>query len=133
VHRGAAAAIAGGSGGDSVAARSRGENQHTQANENPANATRFIVTGVLPMIVVSTGLATFEVPNCAWHVPRARRRKIEDQRTVTLKSVLKAVVRADAPTKNATAFEGRTRDLAGMSAAIHGGMQVRTERALEAQ
>jgi hypothetical protein len=36
---------------------------------------------------------------------------------VTLKSVLKAVVRAGAPTKNATAVEGWTRDLAGMSTA----------------
>jgi hypothetical protein len=85
------------------------------------------------MIVVGTGLATFEMPNCAWHVPRARRREIEAERTVTLKSVLKAVVRDRAPTKNATAVEGRTRDLAGMSTAIHGGMDLRDGRAPEAQ
>jgi hypothetical protein len=85
------------------------------------------------MIVVSTGLATFEMPNCASHVPRARRREIEAERTVTLKSVPKAVVRTGAPTKNATGVEGRTRDLAGMSTALHGGMHVRNGRVSEAQ
>jgi hypothetical protein len=85
------------------------------------------------MIVVSTGLATFEMPNCAWHVPHARRREIEAERDVAPTSVLKAVVRTGAPTKNTTAIDGRARDLAGMSAAIHGEMLVRNERVSEAE
>jgi hypothetical protein len=85
------------------------------------------------MIVVSTGLATFEMPKCAWHVPHARRQEIEAEQDVTPKSVLKAFVRDGAPTKNATAFDRRSHDLAGMSAAIHGGMDVGNERGWEAQ
>jgi hypothetical protein len=85
------------------------------------------------MIVVSTGLATFEMPNCAWHVPHARRQEIVAEQDVTPKSVLKVVVRAGAPTKNATAFDRRSRDLAGMCTAIHGGMDVRSEPAWEVQ
>jgi len=84
------------------------------------------------MIVVSTGLATFEMPNCASHVPHARRPEIEAEQDVAPKSVLKAVVHIGAPTKNATAFDPRSRDFTGTSAAIHGGMDVRNEPAWEA-
>jgi hypothetical protein len=61
-------------------------------------------------------------------------REIRIQRSATPNGVLKAFARAHALAKNATVLEGRTRDLAGMSAAIHGGMDVRDgRRAMEAE
>jgi hypothetical protein len=55
-------------------------------------------------------------------------REIRLERSAAPKGVLKASARAHALAKNATVLQGRTSDHAGMSAAIHGGMDVRKER-----
>jgi hypothetical protein len=60
-------------------------------------------------------------------------REIRAERTRTPKGVLKAFARAHALAKKATVLEDPRLDLAGMSAAIHGGMHVRNERAWEAE
>jgi hypothetical protein len=60
--------------------------------------------------------------------------EIRIERSAAPKGVPKAFDRAHTLAKNATELEGRTRDLAGTSAAIHGEMDVRNEpRASEAE